>query len=61
MSNVKEIKTLVAGMLENRSNVKKIPDLITALDNLDTVRAALNGLAKVFTHLIRQGDFKPVS
>ena len=62
MSSKEEIKSLVSKILENRSNTKLIPDLIQALssETPNVSKSALNGLLKVFTHLIKKGDLKPV-
>ena len=60
MSNKEEIKTLVNKILESRSNTKLIPDLIQALSEPNVSKPALNGLLKVFTHLIKKGDLKPM-
>ena len=61
MSNKAEIKDVVGKILEARSNTKLIPDLIQALSEKSTTKSALNGLLKVFTHLIKKGDLKPAN
>ena len=54
--NKEEIKQLTASILESRSNTKKIPDLIKALDDKNVSKIALNSLVKVFTSLCKKGD-----
>ena len=58
MAKGKEIKALVADLIGERSKVKQLPDLVEALSDSETTRPAVNGIAKVFTHIIRRGDFK---
>lgn len=58
MSSKEEIKELTNSILESRQGTKKIPDLISTLDNPNLIKFCLNGLVRVFSNLSKKGDLK---